>query len=312
MRRVLIPIPSRDFDPTEVAVSWQVLVRLGHDVVFATPDGLPARGDELILTGEGLDPWGFFPGARRLVGIGRLMRADSRAREAYQQLERSESFQAPNRWEDVELDAVDGLLLPGGHRARGMRHYLESGVLQRLVVASFARNMPVGAVCHGVLLAARSIDPATGKSVLFGRKTTGLTWALERRAWRVARITRFWDPNYYRTYCEAPGQPAGYMSVEQEVTRVLARPQDFLDVEPGAPEFKLKVSGRARDTFDDERPAFVVQDGSYVSARWPGDVHTFAKRFATMLDLHDRPLGAQTSKGQGSTAASMDGFRGIS
>jgi hypothetical protein len=31
-----------------------------------------------------------------------------------------------------------------------------------------------------------------------------------------------------------------------------------------------------RDTATDSRPAFVVDDGNYVSARWPGDTHTFA------------------------------------
>jgi hypothetical protein len=39
----------------------------------------------------------------------------------------------------------------------------------------------------------------------------------------------------------------------------------------------------ARDTVDDERPAFVVRDGNYISARWPGDVHTFAKHFSKIL-----------------------------
>jgi hypothetical protein len=34
---------------------------------------------------------------------------------------------------------------------------------------------------------------------------------------------------------------------------------------------------------DDARPAFVVQDRNYISARWPGDVHTFAKTFAGLL-----------------------------
>jgi putative intracellular protease/amidase len=293
MSRVLIPIPRRDFDPTEVAVSWRVLSALGHDVVFATPDGLRAQADELMLTGEGLDLWGLVPGARRLIVIGRFLRADAQGRNAFQQLERSAAFQAPIRWDDAELDSVDALLLPGGHRARGMRQYLESDVLQRLVVVAFNRDMPVGAICHGVLLAARSIDPATDKSVLFGRKTTALTWALEGRAWRLARITRFWDPGYYRTYREARGQPAGFMSVEQEVTRALARPQDFLDVESASPDFKLKASGRARDSFDDERPAFVVRDGSYLSARWPGDVHTFARRFADML--HKAPRVSRSS-----------------
>jgi putative intracellular protease/amidase len=33
----------------------------------------------------------------------------------------------------------------------------------------------------------------------------------------------------------------------------------------------------------DDRPAWVVRDGSYVTARWPGDAHTFAKTFAEVL-----------------------------
>jgi putative intracellular protease/amidase len=186
-------------------------------------------------------------------------------------------------WEDIDGDAFDALLLPGGHRARGMRPYLESTVLQGVVVKTFEDRRPVAAICHGVLLAARSIEPATGRSVLWGRKTTALTWALEHRAWSVARITRFWDPNYYRTYTEATGQPAGHLSVQQEVTRALASPDDFLEVVPGSDDAALKSSGRARDRLDDERPAFVVEDGTYISARWPGDVHTFAKRLASIL-----------------------------
>jgi DNA-directed RNA polymerase subunit L len=31
-----------------------------------------------------------------------------------------------------------------------------------------------------------------------------------------------------------------------------------------------------RDTPSDSRAAFVVDDGNYVTARWPGDTHTFA------------------------------------
>jgi putative intracellular protease/amidase len=73
-----------------------------------------------------------------------------------------------------------------------MRRYLESELLQGTVVEAFGRGMPVAAICHGALLAARSTDPDTGRSVLHGRKTTSLTWSLERRAWQLARITRFW------------------------------------------------------------------------------------------------------------------------
>ncbi|MFO1385859.1 MAG: type 1 glutamine amidotransferase domain-containing protein [Chitinivorax sp.] len=52
---VIVPIPSHDFDPTEVAVSWKVLCDAGHQVYFATPDGAPGRADPLMLSGEGLD-----------------------------------------------------------------------------------------------------------------------------------------------------------------------------------------------------------------------------------------------------------------
>jgi len=141
----------------------------------------------------------------------------------------------------------------------------------------------VAAICHGVLLAARSVDPATGRSVLYGRRTTALTWALERTAWRLTRITRFWDPDYYRTYSEESGQPAGYMSVQSEVTRALESPTDFRDVERGSPHWRKKTSGMARDTATDPRPAFVVDDGAYLSARWPGDTHTFAKVLSQKL-----------------------------
>ncbi len=61
MVTVLVPLPAYDFDPTEVAVSWQVLSAAGHDVRFATPWGQPARADDLMVTGRGLDPWARSP-----------------------------------------------------------------------------------------------------------------------------------------------------------------------------------------------------------------------------------------------------------
>jgi putative intracellular protease/amidase len=36
MSRVLVVLPDRDFDVTEVAVPWRLLFDAGHDVVFAT------------------------------------------------------------------------------------------------------------------------------------------------------------------------------------------------------------------------------------------------------------------------------------
>lgn len=282
MTTILIPLPRRDFDPSEVAVSWQRLQRDGHEVVFATPDGTPARADELMLNGIGLDPWGWLPGVNRLRVIGWMLRANRAARAAHAAMLQAPRFQTPLRWDALDAAAFDGLLLPGGHRARGMREYLESPQLQALVVAFFAGSKPVAAICHGVLLAARSRTLA-GHSVLHGRRTTALTWALEKKAWHTARITRFWDPYYYRTYRETPDQPSGYMSVQQEVTRALARPEDFLDVPCNSPDYRRKSDGLARDSDRDASPAFVVRDGNYLSARWPGDAHRFAREFSAMV-----------------------------
>jgi putative intracellular protease/amidase len=289
MAVVLIPIPARDFDPTEVAVAWQLIADAGHDVVFATPSGRPGEADDIMVTGQGLDPWGMLPLLRRVTVIGRVLRADRRARAAYQALVEDPAFRSPLHWAEARRSDYDALLLPGGHRARGMRDYLESEEVQRMAVDAFGAGKPVGAVCHGVLVAARAVDPGTGHSVLFGRRTTALTWALESRAWEIARWSRFWDPDYYRTYPEEPLQRAGTMSVQQEVTRALERPEDFVDVPKGTPDYRRKTSGRARDTPTDSRPAWVVRDGTYVSARWPGDVHTFATTLCEVLAERSSP-----------------------
>jgi hypothetical protein len=71
--------------------------------------------------------------------------------------------------------------------------------------------------------------------------------------------------------------------VQQEVTRALASLDDFLDVPAGPPDYGRKTSGRARDSATNARPAWVVRDASYISARWPGDVHTFARTLADAL-----------------------------
>jgi putative intracellular protease/amidase len=283
MGTVLIPIPDRDFDPTEVAVSWRVLTNNGHRVIFATESGMPGVADDIMVTGRGLDLWSQLPVFGAMSIIGRMLRANKDGRRAYEDMLRSTEFQHPVSWTQATLDGVDALLLPGGHRARGMRSYIDSDTLQRLVVDAFARGVIVAAICHGVLLAARSVDPATGRSVLYGHRTTALTWALERSAWQLTRVTRFWDPDYYRTYTEEPGQSGGYMSVQAEVTRALRSPTDFCDVERGSPRWWLKTSGMVRDTATDSRPAFVVDDGGYLSARWPGDTHTFANALSQKL-----------------------------
>ncbi len=292
MARVLITPASLDYDPTEVAVPWRVLSGAGHDVSFATADGERAIPDAMMLTGEGLDPWSWVPGLVKLRVMGRILGANANARRAHAELELDARFGKPLKLAGLRVEEWDALVLPGGHRARGIRPYLEDLELRRLVVAMFEAGKVVGAICHGTVVAARAVADTTGKSVLFGRKTTSLTWAQERLATHIANVTRFWDRGYYRTYEEERGEPPGHRSVQAEVTRALARPDDYQDVSASDPDFAIKTDGRHRDTAEDGRCAFVVTDGAYVSARWPGDAHTFAKAI-------DAAVREQRDHGQG-------------
>jgi putative intracellular protease/amidase len=175
-------------------------------------------------------------------------------------MEASPAFRKPLPYVDLDPDEFDGVVLTGGH-AEDMKSYLESKQVQDLVVAHMRANKPVGAVCHGVLIPARAIDPETGKSVLYGRKTTALTKAQELSAWAM---TGLWLGSYYRTYKQ---------TVQDEVTAALAKPDDF--------ETGSFTAGREGP--DKPEIGFVVRDGNYVSARYYGDAYRFAETFMTVV-----------------------------
>lgn len=245
MARILIPLPDTDFDTTEVAVPWRVLTDAGHAVVFATETGNVAACDPLLLSG---------------VVFGKLG-ADDSAKECYRQASQSSEFRRPLPWQGLLPTDFDALLLPGGH-APGMRQYLDSESLQEFVAGFAALDRPIAAICHGVLVLARSKTPATGLSVLHGRRTTCLPRYMEALAFGLS----FWRRGrYYRTYPTY---------VEAEVRAALASPKDF---ERGP----LTLGDRG--TADDDVAAFVVEDGNYISARWPGDAWLFSRRLVAQL-----------------------------
>lgn len=286
MKRIIIPIAGRDFDPSEVAIMWKILSEQDHRIVFSTPDGKPGHPDPIMLSGEGLDPWGFLPGLKKIRLLGLMLRANKNARRAFEALSQSPAFLNPIPYSALRAEDYDGLYLPGGH-AKGVCEYLENKQLQNLVVEFFEANAntkAIAAICHGVLIAARAVSHKTGKSVLFGRKTTALTWKMEKTAWYLTRFYgRFWDSDYYRTYIESKSEAEGYWSVEAEVRRALAHNSDFMDVDKNTIDAFKKRSGWFRDSMSNASPAFVVKDGNYFSARWPGDIHTLAKAFSEYL-----------------------------
>ena len=154
MATVLIPVPDRDFDPTEVAVSWRVLVDDGHHIVFATESGHSGVADDIMVTGRGLDLWSALPLVGTISLVGRMLRANKDGRRAYDDMLQSAEFSYPISWAQASLDGIDALLLPGGHRARGMRSYIDSDALHRLVVRGLRasggrrRDLPRRAACR--------------------------------------------------------------------------------------------------------------------------------------------------------------------
>jgi protease I len=253
-RTVLCPLPDEGYDPTEAAVPWRMLTGRGHRVVFATPTGRRPLPDMRMLTGDGLS---------LLRGV---LRADANGRAAHSQMERSPEYLTPLTYREIgeaSVERWDALLLPGGHD-KPMRTYLEAKEVHAVVGRFFAAQRPVAAICHGVVAAARSRDPRTGHSVLHGRRTTSLTRAQEMLAWN---LTRLWLGDYYRTYA---------ITVEDEVRSALARPDHYLTGPPAL----------LRDSPENPGRGFVVKDGLYLSARWPGDAHRFSAELIRMLDEH--------------------------
>ena len=246
MTRILIPLPDFDFDPTEVSVPWHLLHERGHQVIFATEDGdVAPAADPRLLKGV----------------LFKQLGAEKEPREFYEALTGQLAFRRPLAWRDLDMSTFDGLILPGGH-APGMRQYLGSSVLHAKVTEFWQTGRPVGAICHGVIALARSIDPTTGESVIAGSATTSLTKSMERTAfyltaWKLGR--------YYRTYPKY---------VEDEVRSVLRSRRQYRR----GPR-RLQLDSNRRDT-----SGFVVQDGHYLSARWPGDAYTFARRFVELLE----------------------------
>ncbi len=245
MARILMPLPDRDFDVTEVAVPWKLVTAAGHEVVFSTEAGATPAADPLLLRGVLFGKLGAHPEPKRF----------------YEELTATPGFVKPRPWTSLDVAEFDGLILPGGH-APGMKQYLGSADVHALIARFWQLDRPVGAICHGVLALARAND-ATGQGVLRDRKTTCLPKYMERSAY----LLTFWKlGRYYRTY------PA---YVEDEVRAALADADAQFVRGP-----KVRT---ARGTATDDGPAFVVEDGRYVSARWPGDAYKFARAFLARL-----------------------------
>ena len=245
--KVLIPLPRKDFDPTEVAIPWSIL-RSGCEIIFATPDGVRASVDERMLTGEGFGL------------LSSIIKANKEAQTCFKRLTDTDNFHHPLSYEDASEVDFDGILLPGGH-APGIKEYLESSTLLKLISRHMKKEKPMAAICHAVLLLARAKD-TNGQSVIYNKHTTCLPKFNEILS---HELTKKRLGNYFRTYPDT--------TIEDEVKAALKDKKQF---SPGTP---IAI----KDSLNRLWAGFVVKDGNLVTARWAGDAHRLAMTFKELL-----------------------------
>jgi putative intracellular protease/amidase len=79
-KKVIVPLPDKDFDTTEVSIPWKHFIEAGLQVTFSTQTGHVGQTDPRLLTG---------------VIFGQLG-AKPDAIAAYRELEKNEEFRHPS------------------------------------------------------------------------------------------------------------------------------------------------------------------------------------------------------------------------
>lgn len=244
--RILIVLPEFDYDPSEVVIPWKLLSAKSFDVVFSGP--VHTAADPHTLTGDGL---GLFKS---------ILKARDSIIPLYESMLQCRGYQNKFPWEKINPLEYDAMILPGGH-APGMKSYLESDLLAKKILEFYQTGKPLAAICHGVLRLARTMT-SENQSILFTRKTTTLLKSQELSAWI---LTYPWLKNYYRTYPE---------TTQDEVVRLIG----------GSKYFYCGPTPLLRDSEQSLSSGFVVKDGQFITARWPGDAHSFANAVIKALE----------------------------
>lgn len=241
-KMIVITLPECGFDPTESTIPWHYLTQHGIKVYFATPNQKPSIADER-MTSIGLS-W-----------LSPMLMTRKNVLKLYNQMINTNEFKHPLSYDAIDCEKLTGMVFPGGH-GEGIKSMLESPILQEKIVSCFKLNKLIAAFCTGVLAVARSVDPETGKSVLYHKKTTAVTKFMEMSGWYLTRS--FWG-NYFKIYDT---------SAQLEIENLLASPAQFLT--GGA---RLLPSQYSKHFIQGQ---FTVRDGNYLSGRWPGDAHKFS------------------------------------
>lgn len=174
-------------DPSETAIPYAAFVSAGFSITFVTESAACPRCDAKML--EGI--------TQKLLGAKATVIAE------YNKMIESSEWKSPVSWSTpgFSLTQFDLVFLPGGHE-KSVRQVIDSQTVHSLLAEYFPLTQKpakkvVGAVCHGVMVLSETKVEGTGKSVLYGCKTTALPTRFEQLAFWG---TRAFLGDYYKTY----------------------------------------------------------------------------------------------------------------
>ncbi len=203
----------------ELVVSHQSLINAGHTVHIATPGGVKPTVDQVSLAAESAG------GQERADGFRNYIDAIDA------------ELSAPLVLADVDADAYDAVVMPGGHGP--MADLYQDADLGRLLVATDKAGKVIAPFCHGPagLLSAKASD---GSYAFSGRRLTVFTDEEELNGgtgpntpWFVEEVLKdngaiiengaAWGPNVVRDGNLISGQnPQSSEDVANEVIKALA------------------------------------------------------------------------------------------
>ncbi len=243
--KVLILLPENGNDPGETAIPYARFKQAGYDVVFATASGKAGHPDTLSFRSPLL----------------KASRPDAEGKAAFAQMMASKEHQRPVTFaQALARNDFAALYVPGGE-GPGMLPFLDDERAHAIVRKFYARQLPAAFLCHGGLMAARTINPATGKSVIAGEKVTTIPKNAERLG-----IAAFLGSGRPRVYGALGGNYAA-----DEMARAAGN-GNFVQPELG---LKFRDPGDRRN---------VVSSGNQVFGGGPWDARPFAEQFVELLE----------------------------
>ncbi len=242
---ILVLLPDIGYHPAELSVPCKALLDAGFELQFVTLSGKKSRADDNLLDVKSCLLTRFFTGSS----------ADQRK---HRELIKSDAFCNPKSITDTNLQNAQGIFIPGGF-GKGMKAFIESAEVWRLLADAFIKNLPVATVGQAVRVLTRVVDPRTGVPVIYDRKTTGLPKWFEHAAWMMTRKTL---GDHFKMY-------PGYL--EQEVRANLHHQRNFLS---GSTSWIFALGHNS---------PCVIQDRQYLSARWTADCDRLSLKFIALL-----------------------------